>query len=136
MKPNPKAAATEWLMQAERDLGGSRSLLKDEYYELACFHAQQSAEKAVKALGFLRGARFVIGHFVTTLINEFGEHYPSLNQHLEAAQRLDQIYLSARYPNASEGTGPFRLFSRTHAEELIKLATQIVNEVNRIIGKA
>jgi HEPN domain-containing protein len=135
MKPDPKLAASEWLMQAERDLGSSISLFSNEYYEQACFLAQQSAEKAVKALGYLRGARFVLGHSVTELIREYGNHYPSLKQHLETAQRLDQIYVTARYPNASQGTGPFRLFSRSQAEELTRSAGQIVKEVKNIVSK-
>lgn len=42
--------ARDWLDQALRDLNHARSDLDGEYYEWACFSAQQAAEKAVKAL--------------------------------------------------------------------------------------
>ncbi|NTW21878.1 MAG: HEPN domain-containing protein, partial [Nostocales cyanobacterium W4_Combined_metabat2_030] len=39
-----------WLRQAKRDLDHARLALSGGNYEWACFAAQQSAEKAVKAL--------------------------------------------------------------------------------------
>ena len=40
----------DWLAQAERDLDQARASRNDGRHEWACFAAQQSAEKAVKAL--------------------------------------------------------------------------------------
>jgi HEPN domain-containing protein len=42
--------SSDWLKQAERDLDQARLSLREGFYEWACFAAQQSAEKAVKAL--------------------------------------------------------------------------------------
>jgi HEPN domain-containing protein len=39
-----------WYKQARRDLQHARHALEDEEFEWACFAAQQSAEKALKAL--------------------------------------------------------------------------------------
>ena len=41
---------SRWLQQAERDLGAGWALVDAEYFEQACFMAQQAAEKAVKAI--------------------------------------------------------------------------------------
>ena len=40
----------DWFAQAERDLDHARSSQKEGRHEWACFAAQQSAEKAAKAL--------------------------------------------------------------------------------------
>ncbi len=46
---------TDWLAQAERNLQMARALLKEEIFEGACFHCQQAAELAAKALLESRG---------------------------------------------------------------------------------
>mgnify|MGYP001774379981 CR=1 FL=1 len=40
----------DWLKQAEKDLKHAENSLEDKDYEWSCFAAQQSADKAVKAL--------------------------------------------------------------------------------------
>ncbi len=40
----------DWMAQAERDLEKAKLDVRSEYWEWACFTAQQVAEKAVKAL--------------------------------------------------------------------------------------
>jgi len=45
----------DWLSQAERDLRLAELSRGDEIHEWACFAAQQSAEKAVKALRLALG---------------------------------------------------------------------------------
>jgi HEPN domain-containing protein len=48
--------ASDWLRQAERDLGFAETGAGAGYHEGAAFYAQQSGEKAVKALiQFLHG---------------------------------------------------------------------------------
>jgi len=40
----------DWLDQAKKDLEATNSSLKSGHFEWCCFQAQQSAEKALKAL--------------------------------------------------------------------------------------
>ncbi len=40
----------DWMDQAEGDLEHAKNDLKSGFYDWACFSAQQSAEKAVKAV--------------------------------------------------------------------------------------
>lgn len=44
--------AERWLQTAEEDLRAAQTLLEATLYAQACFYAQQSAEKAVKALWY------------------------------------------------------------------------------------
>jgi HEPN domain-containing protein len=46
--------ARRWLSQVLRDLGASLSSLRSGYFEWSRFQAQQAAEKAVKALLYVR----------------------------------------------------------------------------------
>jgi HEPN domain-containing protein len=59
----------DWLRQAKRDLEHAQRALDDGDYEWACFAAQQSAEKAVKAL-FLKANGDAWGHSVSALLQQ------------------------------------------------------------------
>lgn len=114
----------DWLDQAARDLAQARASLRDGFYEWACFAAQQSAEKAVKALIQSRGGESW-GHSVAGLMDNLP---PTLKvEHLrEKALELDQAYIPSRYPNAHPASYPGKTFTKTMAERLIKYAEEIV----------
>jgi HEPN domain-containing protein len=65
---DPHANAQRWLASGDEDLAYSRHAAAGGFHAPACFHAQQAAEKAVKALHYARGARAVIGHNVRASI--------------------------------------------------------------------
>ena len=131
MKPNPKEEAERWLLQAENDLGFARLGLEKGFYAQACFMAQQSAEKGLKALIHLQGARYVLSHSVRELLERAVDNYPRLEPYREAATRLDQYYLTPRYPNAHPGTelAPFQVFTQGQAQEAVNGADSILKEV-------
>ncbi len=54
----PPDSPLEWLNRARSDLELARSLKPDVYLEDLCFHAQQAAEKAIKALLIHHGTPF------------------------------------------------------------------------------
>lgn len=66
------------LKTAEEDLKAGQVLLEHGMYPQACFYAQQSGEKAVKALWYLVDAE-PGGHSVRRLVEEF----PYQNEILE-----------------------------------------------------
>jgi len=51
----------DWLWQARRDVEHARASLDGQFYEWACFAAQQGAEKALKAL-FQKDVRTINEH--------------------------------------------------------------------------
>ena len=57
-----KADAELWLDQAGNDLKYAQYTVRGEYHAQACFNAQQVAEKALMAMVYLRGERYVTGH--------------------------------------------------------------------------
>ena len=48
--------ARRWFIQAQADLAVVRTLRTEGHYAAACFHAQQAAEKALRAVLFSQGS--------------------------------------------------------------------------------
>lgn len=62
-------SAADWLARAKGDLAISKAPLpKDAFYEDLCFHAQQAAEKALKAVYQHNGWIFRYTHDLEDLI--------------------------------------------------------------------
>ncbi len=124
MKPHPKAEAERWLAQARSDLAFARVGVREGFHAQACFHCQQSAEMALKALHYLGGARLVIGHSLVDLLAPLVESHPALGSLRGPAARLDQLYIPTRYPNGLPGGVPAEVFSEEQATQAIAHATQ------------
>jgi hypothetical protein len=84
--------------------------LTDEFFEWACFAAQQAAEKAVKALIQSVGGE-PWGHSVAGLIDLLPEHVKP-SQLRDLALELDQAYIPSRSPNAHPAGFPGKAFTR------------------------
>ena len=61
MRRDARTEGLRWLEQAEADREGARLLFEGGSYHLACFVAQQVAEKAITAFLYAQGEEFVIG---------------------------------------------------------------------------
>lgn len=64
----------DWLKQAKRDFEHSRMDFKEGFYELACFSAQQAAEKSLKAL-YQEMHKLAWGHSVRELLENLDEEF-------------------------------------------------------------
>lgn len=83
--------------EAEGDLEHARSDRERGFYNWACFSAQQSAEKAVKAAFQKMGAE-AWGHSVSDLLQELAQHHPISQELIDGALELDKAYILTRYP--------------------------------------
>ncbi len=90
--------SADWFRQAERDLAAARELRSGGFHEWSCFLAQQSAEKAVKAVFQKLGAD-AWGHSVLELLGQLPDTHRAAPAVLDAARLLDRFYIAARYPN-------------------------------------
>jgi HEPN domain-containing protein/predicted nucleotidyltransferase len=136
MKQNPEIVAQRWLRLAKRDLISCSKVLEVGIFETVCFHAQQAAEKSLKAVAYLGGARRVMGHSCCRLVRQLQVQHPSLTVFQESAGLLDQVYTSSRYPDDELEVAPYELFSRGQAEDLMARAREIVDEAGRIIDRS
>jgi HEPN domain-containing protein len=91
--------ARRWFSQAQADLAVVRTLQSAGHYASACFHAQQVADKALKAVLFSQGSRVVWGHSVRELARQSEAHDHAFAGVSGEAALLDQFYIPTRYPN-------------------------------------
>lgn len=115
----------DWFDQAEGDLRHARSDLNAGFYEWACFSAQQSAEKAVKAVFQAMGAE-AWGHAVADLLAELNRHHAVPDALIEDGLELDKAYIPSRYPNAHPAGSPRTRYTKGEATRLIGHADEIL----------
>jgi HEPN domain-containing protein len=115
----------DWLNQAIRDLEQARASQRDGRHEWACFAAQQSAEKAVKALHLHLG-QDAWGHVVAKLLQELPPSVDVPALLIDKARVVDGFYIPPRYPNGFSEGAPFEHYGSLQSEEAIQYASEIV----------
>ncbi len=116
----------DWLAQSARDLEQARSSKLEGRHEWACFAAQQSAEKAVKALHLALGQE-AWGHVVARLLTDLPSSPPE--DLMEKAKVLDNFYVPTRYANGHPDGAPFEHYGSIQSEEAIRYAGEILEFV-------
>ena len=114
----------DWMAKAERNLEKAALDLRYEYWEWACFTAQQAAEKAVKALLMKMGFT-VWGHAITPMLRRV-ENVAVPAKLIQEAQQLDAYYIPARYPNGFPEGKPADYFNQEQAEKALDAAREII----------
>ncbi len=130
-----KEEAMRWLNQGERDLGAAMVLMDKEFYESACFHAQQASEKALKSLLFMKGYRTVVTHSTRELYREVKKLIPEFKDLNRASIELDKHYIPPRYPDAFPSGSPFEYYTKEDADICISYAESILAEVRNFMRK-
>jgi HEPN domain-containing protein len=130
----PRAEAERWLAQAENDLAFAELGAREGFAAQACFLCQQSADKALKALHYLGGERFVPGHSLVELIGPLVPRHAELGALADACRELDQFYVPTRYPNGLPGGTPFEVFTARQAREALRQARAVVSACRALVG--
>jgi len=126
--------AKRWILQASKDLDDAKFISSGKRYNVACFLAQQSAEKALKAFLLLKGADEIWGHSVGDLCKD-AQNFDSDFREIERESKyLDKYYIPTRYPNALPGGIPSETFDENDAERAISLADKVINFVKSKMG--
>ena len=122
--------ARDWFRQAEKDVVSAKALVKAESYDSACFLAQQAGEKAAKALALFRGYEDVRSHSILRICQAL-----AIDGELEEmGKKLDQYYISSRYPDAFGEGAPFEYFTEDQANEAVEFATRITKIAGEELG--
>ena len=108
----------DWLRQAQRDLDLARHALAAGSYEWACFAAQQSSEKGVRAV-FLKANCNAWGHSVSALLQQLPPPFQAEESLLRAGKELDKHYIPSRYPNAFPQGAPCDYHTAEEAQRAI-----------------
>jgi HEPN domain-containing protein len=137
VKKNPQETARRWLAQSERSLRIARLLYDNSAWAEACFHAEQTAQLALKAFLFLQGRRFVNIHSVRTLAEECALEDTAFALFADYGTYLDRYYLSTRYPDALPAPAiPYESFTPEEASQALAYAEEIVAAVRDKVSAA
>ena len=101
MPPEPGSPAA-WLQFARSDLALSRQAdTPDVLRESLCFHAQQAAEKSIKAVLIHSGIEFPKMHSIERLFGLLPADVPRPPEYTATA-RLTRYAIALRYPHGEE----------------------------------
>jgi len=108
-----------WVLYAEEDLGSAKTLIsaKKPYLSAACFHAQQCAEKYLKALLLLKDVDFPKTHDLLTLDFLCSQNGIFTGFEKEKLILLSKHAVQTRYPGGQP--------TREEAKEMIEIALMV-----------
>lgn len=115
----------KWLRYALDDLSWTESNLKEQVWYGACFTAQQSAEKALKAYLIKQGKDIKKIHDLGALLELCTQLDASFEQLRQGCLTLTAYYVQSRYPDITE----FIDFTEEKAKEAYEFAEKIVKFV-------
>lgn len=115
----------DWYDQGKRDLGKAALDAEHNYYEWACFTAQQATEKVVKALALKRGVS-LWGHSINEMITLLAAVIAVPDGIKERAKLLDLYYIPPRYPHGFAAGKPADYFTERQAKEALDAADAII----------
>ena len=121
----------EWMDHARSDLRLARLAAGDALIrrEQACFHAQQAAEKAIKAVLLFKKSTFPLTHDIEELLEIAKKNEISLPDEVQEANLLTPYAVQTRYP------GSWEEISRADLSEAIRVAEITVTWANETINK-
>ena len=108
MADAPASEAKAWMVKAWRDLETARRAATGEppFYDVAVYHCQQAAEKAVKAFLVHHGKPYEKTHDIEVLVDLAGEINSNFSTLADAADALTPYATRFRYPNATFAVEP------------------------------
>lgn len=114
MPPRFLGRMEDWLARAEASLALARMAGPGVAMEDLCFQAQQSAEKALKAIYIHRGINFPFVHDLDLLLEGLEEQGIQIPETVDVASILTRYASETRYPGGFEPLTP-----ADHAEALV-----------------
>jgi HEPN domain-containing protein len=130
-EPIPETRA--WMIKAWRDLETARRAAAGEppFYDVAVYHCQQAAEKAVKAFLVHHGKIHEKTHDIEVLVDLACEIEANFGRLTDAADALTPYATRFRYPNATFAVEP----KPTEYNEAVQHAQAIYDFVLNLLPK-
>ena len=120
----------EWMDHAESDLRLARLAAGDESIlrEQVCFHAQQAAGKAIKAVLVFRQIEFPLTHDIEALVELAEESGLQLPEAVCGAGMLSPYAVETRYP------GSCMDITVSDVDEALHTAAQTISWAKRVLA--
>ena len=115
-----------WFLKAEDDLKMAKLAFANGFYSQTCYHASQSAEKALKSIIIDLGELPPKTHELNRLkgmFSQLGLHTSDLED--LKLNFLTRMHTSTRYP--SEDLPPVQLFDQSDGEECLEIAEKVIS---------
>ena len=120
--------AADWLKRAQSSLALAKvPRPKDVLWEDLCYHAQQAAEKALKAVLVKKKIPFRFVHDLNELIDTLDEHGQKIPEQVKRSVILTGYAVATRYP------GNYEPVSRSEWKDAVVLAEAVVSWATKII---
>lgn len=121
----------EWLVRARSNLNLAKTQSEDVLLEDLCFEAQQSVEKAVKALLIFYDMDYPYTHDLADLLSSLKENIDAnIPDTVEQIPRLTRYAVAARYP------GPSGTVTEEDYDRALKIAKETLEWASQLIEKS
>jgi HEPN domain-containing protein/predicted nucleotidyltransferase len=130
LKPSQAGLPHTWLAHARSDLASMRALHgnPDVFPEQALFHAQQAAEKAVKAVLLERNVDFPYTHNLENLIDDVTSRGMTVPADVARAKELSRYAVETRYPD------PTVEITDENIDDAIRIAEAVVAWASSLVS--
>ena len=128
MRREPGSPA-EWMRYANGDLALARGPIPGIMLEILCFHAQQAAEKAIKAVLIEKGVRFSKIHVLERLIDLLPADIPRTADLLASASLTE-------YASVTRYLGMDEPVSEEAYRDAVRLAEAVVKWAEDILSQS
>jgi len=115
-----RSVALSWLRKARRFAEVARRDLKEGYYDISAFNAQQAAEMALKAILIAKTGYKPLTHSITELVDALSE-LVEVPEEIKNCSYIEEHYIQARYPDAR-----LRDYTREEAERAVRCGEAIL----------
>ncbi len=130
MDEETRTAVGRWCIKADHDYKTAKLLLVEgpELTDNICFHAQQAAEKYLKAFLVYSGLHVEKIHYLPRLIELCSKADPQFHDLIEDAREITDYAASGRYPDGWEE------IPLSEAKEAVQKSEKIMAFVKAKIG--
>jgi HEPN domain-containing protein len=121
----------EWMLFAEGDLELAMvgKISKKIRYETLCFHSQQAAEKAIKAILVFKKCKFPKTHNIKHLLDLVDKTGIDVPVKIKKSDQLTDYATESRYP------GIYDPIERKEYKESLVLASKVLQWAKSIVDK-